>query len=271
MKAGICTIALQKRTVFEAIDTARRLGAEAVEIWGKPAHTDYPVNKDALARVRDHAAQAGVSIISFGSYYNAGAAVDINGVRLTKETELSIAKALGAKFIRIWAGNKEQKDLSPEIITAIIDDIRAFGDLAGTEGRTIVLERHCNTITSGWDGIDALMKRINHPNVALNYQIPYPAALAEFETRSVADYTALLPYARQAHLQNYLRDPAIRNPKRTLLSDGAVNYTDFGTAAKQANYSGYAMIEFLPDNPSAQSADDIDGLLAKDIAFIHSL
>lgn len=266
MKAGLCTIALQKLSVFDAIDAAKKAGAEAVEIWGKPPHMPYPIDMDHCARIRAHAAGQGIVIAAYGSYLNAGNTVEINGVTLTAAGEVSIARALGAPCMRIWPGKKEQKDSTADDIDAVIAAIRSIGDAASAANITVVLERHCGTITSAWGGIDDLMRRIAHPSVHLNYQIPYPASADEYDTRSVRDYTSLLAFAKHIHLQNYIRD-TVKNPKRTSLADGIVDYSRFGAAAAAAGYRGYAMIEFLPDN----AGHDGSVLLENDIRYIKSL
>ncbi|MEK6793253.1 MAG: sugar phosphate isomerase/epimerase family protein [Spirochaetota bacterium] len=267
MKAGLCTIALQKHSVFEAIDMAKAAGAQSVEIWGKPPHTPYPIDEAHLARVRMHARNAGIAVAAYGSYYNAGGMVEVNGATLTAEGELAIARALGAPCIRIWPGKKEQKDLSPVDIDAVIRDIRVIGDKALAAGIAIVLERHCNTITSAWDGVDVLMKRIGHPNIFLNYQIPYPSSAEDYEKRSADDHKTLMPFAHHVHLQNYVRDTSVRNPKRTFLAEGVVDYAKFGAAAKASGFTGYAMVEFLADKADMSETE----LIRRDIDFIRTL
>lgn len=267
-KAGICTIVGREQSMRDFIQIASKAGAQGLEIWAKPPHVSYPMNEQEIDETRAFAEEHGVPVIAIGSYYRSGISVEQSGVPITKETEIAIAKQFGAKIIRVWAGDKDYGSVHEADRTAIIDDLRSFGDQAGKDGITVVLERHNNTLTNEWDTVAGLMDKINHPHVALNYQIPSPASKLEFETKSINDYTKLLPYSKHAHLQNYVSQEEIKWGERSFLDNGVVDYSKLPEAIAQANYDGFFMVEFLPTDREGLSELDT---IKREIDFITSL
>ena len=101
--------------------------------------------------------------------------------------------------------------------------------------------------------------------IFLNYQIPNPATVEEYKTKSIDDYTNLLKYSRHAHLQNYTKE---NGPKRAFLDTGIVDYSKLGEAAEKSGYEGYFMVEFPAKTNNGLNEVDI---LRRDIKFINGL
>ncbi len=264
-KAGLCTIACQDKSVFKAIDMAKSAGAESIEIWGKPGHINYPVNKDELLKIKEYAQSKEIPICALGSYFHAGVKTHINNVELTMDNQIEIAKLLNTGIIRIWAGEKNYNDYTKDEIEVILAEIRAFGELAGRENIVVVLERHSNNLTNQWDNIEYILEKIDSSNVFLNYQIPNPATVKEYKTKSIDDYTNFLKYSRHAHLQNYAKEDS---HKRTFLDTGIVDYSKLGEAVEKSGYEGYFMVEFPAKTNNGLNKVDI---LRRDIEFIKDL
>jgi sugar phosphate isomerase/epimerase len=266
-KAGLCTIACRKKSVFAALDLAAKAGADGVEIWGQPDHVRYPIDSAALRETREHADALALEICALGSYYTAGGAVEYAKVKLDVRNQVRIARELGAPLIRIWPGAKSRADSTETEARRVIDDIRLFGDHAGDAKVRVVLERHAGALTHGWEGVEDLLGEIGHENVSLNYQVVYPASVEELESRGASDYTRLLPLSGHAHLQNYLLDE-VGALRRSFLDAGLVDYSRLGEAARAAGYRGYFMVEFPADIDEGLSEADA---IRRDMDFIHGL
>jgi len=267
-RAGICTIACREISLAEAIDTAAEAGAEGVEIWGQPPHVSYPPDADQIAEVVAHAAEKGIKIPVFGSYYRVGRDVEFHGVAVTKENQIGLTRLFGAPIIRIWAGTKNHEECSEEEVEAVMADVREFGDMAADAGISVVLERHANTILNRWDNVAEVMECIGHENVALNWQIPCPAGNAEYREKSVGDYMTLLPYAEHCHMQNHTPEESDTWRGRTLLDEGVVDYSRFAEALRKADYDGWLMLEFAADERGGLSKLEA---IRHDIEFLKSL
>lgn len=266
-KAGLCTIACRRKSVFAALDLAAKAGADGVEIWGQPDHVRYPIDSAHLRETREHAEALALEICALGSYYAAGAAVEYAAVRLDARNQVRIARELGAPLIRIWPGVKNAADCTEAERHRVIDDIRLFADHAGDAKVRVVLERHAGSLTHGWEGVPELLREIGHQNVSLNYQVAYPATEEELEARGADDYARLLPLSGHAHLQNYLVDED-GLLKTSFLDAGLVDYSRLGEAARSSGYRGYFMVEFAAEINGGLSELDT---VRRDIDFIKGL
>lgn len=266
-KAGMCTIGFGKKPVTAALDIAARAGADGVEIWGRPDHIRYPLDSAQIREVREHAESLALEICCLGSYFQAGAATEYAGVKLDARNQVRLARELGTSMIRIWAGTASRAATPPETARKVIEDIRVFADHAADARIQVVLERHHGSLTEGWDGVKELLSEIAHPDVFLNWQIVGGEDEEELATRGVADYTALLPLSRHAHMHNYtaMDDGSL---KRCYLDAGIVDYKGLASVARTAGYRGYFMVEFPPE--LTEGLGEVESI-RRDIDFLRSL
>lgn len=266
-EAGLCTIAFRDRPVGEVVDLAAEAGADAVEVWGRPPHVNYPLDPPALEALVERARRRGVEVAALGSYYRAGAETAFDGVAVTPANQVELAERLDADVIRIWAGDKNLEQCAEHEVEAVCRDVRTFARRADRAGKTVVLERHENTLLNGWRNVEDVLERIGEDNVRLNYQVPCPATNENYRERAVEDYRRLLPRAAHAHLQNFVpEDEGWR--RRTFLEEGIVDYSELGAAARRCGYAGRFMVEFAADRNHGLSPTET---VRHDIEFIHSL
>ena len=266
-RVGVCSIAFKERSAAEALRAIAAAGADSVELWGQPPHLPYPVDKAWCADLREQASGLGLSFCALGSYYCPGRHPCYDGHPVTKENQLAAARALGAPIVRIWPGSAAREATEPAERERLYAEIRDLADAAGDVGILVVLERHVGSLTEGWDAPLTVLAEVDHANVALNYQVVYPAPSDELATRAVPDYRRLLPHSRHAHLQNYVATAGER-PPRTLIADGVVEYGEFGAAARQSGYDGAFMIEFPADERGRMGVDEA---IRADVAGVRRL
>ena len=266
-RVGVCSIAFKERSAASALRAIAAAGADSVELWGQPPHLPYPVDEAWCAALREQAAELGLSFCALGSYYCPGNHPAYDGHPVTKENQLAAARALGAPIVRIWPGSAARQATEPAERERLYAEIRDFADAAGDSGILVVLERHVGSLTEGWDTPLTVLAEVGHANVALNYQVVYPAPRDELATRAVPDYRRLLPHSRHAHLQNYVAAAGDR-PPRTLIADGVVDYGELGAAARESGYDGSFMIEFPADERGGVSVDEA---VRADVAGVRRL
>ena len=266
-KIGICTIAFKRKKIADVLQIAAQGGADGIEIWAQPGHVGYPIMDDEISTIRETAAGAGLEICALGSYLQPGKPQVFDGIPVSIENQIQIALLLKTKIIRIWAGSSNFEATNPGEREKAFDNIRRMADIAGEAGITLVLERHNNSLTNTWDSPPLVLEGIGRENVLLNYQVVYPAPADELRTRAVEDYHHLLGMSGHAHLQNYTTDRS-QKLERSFLAEGIVDYSRLGAAAKSANYSGYFMIEFLPDDCRGLSTVES---LRRDIEYLRGL
>lgn len=268
IKAGVCTIIDKSRSIDELISIIAQTGADGVELWSHPPHISYPPDEKYLKNLKKCLDDNGLEAAALGSYLRPGRDIFVNDLKISIETEIAIASALGIQVIRIWPGMKNYDEYSEEERKTLIEEIRSIGRKARAAEIMIVLERHVDTILNDWSHTEEIMKDLVSDNVFLNYQIVWPAAVSQYKANSVKDYTSLLKYSRHAHLQNYSVAPDGQISERSYLDQGVVDYSSLPEAVLKSGYKGYFMVEF----PAiAEASADLKENVRHDINYIKSL
>lgn len=108
-------------------------------------------------------------------------------------TQLYACSELGAKilFLSVKKGDTPEAD--------VWERMREIGDLARSEGVTVVMETHPDLVTNGEVG-RATMQAINHPNIRINYDTANVYYYNE-GIDSVAELTKVIDYVAAVHLK----------------------------------------------------------------------
>lgn len=164
-------------TVEEALALFRDIGLDGAELVvqdGYRCAIPQQADWNELEKIRNTADRLGLKIIALTPYCSRFNDLDA-GVREAEiqgiHSVIEYAGVLGAKYIRIYAGNYAQTDTDPEgkKRAHLVDSMRRLGDKAQQAGVTLVMENHFNTMTvSAADSISAA-REINHPAVGILY------------------------------------------------------------------------------------------------------
>ncbi len=171
------TMGTPEYTVLEAIQLFHDIGLDGAEIviqdnYKSGLPTDCP--KEVLAEVKQKAEELGIKIIALTPYNSKFNSLDREIREAEKEgirKVIGYAEYLGAKYIRIYAGNYagNEKDPDGKKMDYLIESMRELGDDAQKAGVTLVMENHFNTMTvSAKQTMDTAV-RINHPAVGILY------------------------------------------------------------------------------------------------------
>ncbi len=133
MKKGLVTVTFRKLDPYEIIDVCKKAGLEYTE-WGGDIHVPSGDTARA-AEVRAACADAGIIPAGYGSYYNAADGTE------AFYPALETAHALGAEYIRIWAGKSKEYDKKAE------ENIKAAVKAAEPYNIAVTLECHRKTMT----------------------------------------------------------------------------------------------------------------------------
>ena len=261
MKPGIATIALRRYDIFTALDLAADAGFAGVEIWGKPPHTPEELDQDHMRRVRDRARENGLDIPVFGSYANPS----WPEYEQRSADAIKLALLLGAKIVRVWAGNKEPKDADEELWQHAAGSFHEFALRAEYEGLTLAMETHADTLCFMPEGCLKLIEMANAPNLKLNYQ-PRDFANPDIErdVRMLGDHVVMV------HAQNF-RPSCVEQGKldRCLIEEGAVDYDKALSLLAKHGFDGRVEVEFLKGENVTEAAM-LDSL-RRDAAYLKEL
>lgn len=171
------TMGTPEYTVEQALTLFRDIGLDGAELVvqdGYRCAIPQQAEQHELEKIRNTADRLGLKIIALTPYYSrfndleSGVReAEIRGIRRVIE----YAGVLGAKYIRIYAGNYAQTDTDPDgrKRACLVDSMRRLGEEAQRAGVTLVMENHFNTMTvSAADSI-SVAQEINHPAVGILY------------------------------------------------------------------------------------------------------
>ena len=128
---GLTSISFRGKTCTEVIGLAKKAGLDGIE-WGGDVHVP-PENEEGAAQVGQMTREAGLEVLSYGSYYRLCQGTDFHPF-------LRAAKALGAPMIRIWAGSVERETIDPAYMDQAAGELRRVCALAQGEGLRVSLE-----------------------------------------------------------------------------------------------------------------------------------
>ena len=190
-KTGIVSVTFRKKSIDEIIALAASCGQDAIEV-GSDVHAPRE-NLAECRRIAALAAENGIAIASYGSYYKLGQ--EGNSADLFAEY-LTATKALGAPNIRIWGGIKGSEGTSADERAAWVAEAVRCAEAAAHEGITMSFEYHGGTLTDTAESALRFMQEIGHPNAYLYWQ---PNQYKD-EAFNCAALTAVLPYVKNVHV-----------------------------------------------------------------------
>ena len=171
------TMGTPEYTLPEALELFHKLGLDGAEIVvqdGYRCGIPQDADSDELKRLRELADRLGLRIIALTPYYSKFNDLDPT----VREGEIQsickvigYAEILGAKYIRIYAGNYAQTDTDPDGAKRanLVRSMRRLGDAAQKANVKLVMENHFNTMTvSAADSI-SIAREIDHPAVGILY------------------------------------------------------------------------------------------------------
>jgi sugar phosphate isomerase/epimerase len=239
-RPGLCSVTFRKLAPEGIVQLAAECGIEGIE-WAGDVHVP-PGEFDTARRVRHLTEEAGLSVVSYGSYI----APPSDG-EAAFAVVLETAQALGAPNIRIWPGsrNRDSATYSPEerLHAALL--IRRMARRAADASVTIGLEYHPNSLTDDLASARRLTEEIDDPNVFLYWQprpgLPLEEALDEFRT--------IGPETSHVHVFAWDGEK-MRYP----LSDRRAYWTRLLMDAPATRWPGdrFAMLEFVRDDSPEQ-------------------
>lgn len=191
MKTGLTSVSFRKLSVDEVIALAKKAGVDGIE-WGSDVHVP-PLDIDYVKEVAEKTRNAGLEVISYGSYYYLGSGDDF-------APYIEAAKALGTGTIRIWGGKKEKWELSGVEYEALVEEMRRIGIQAALSDITVCLEYHGHSITATAEDAAAFVKDVDLSSVRLYWQ----AIIGRSMDDNLADIDIVAQYLTNVHVFNYV-------------------------------------------------------------------
>lgn len=236
IKIGLCTIAYGELELFEVLSLASRVGFDGVEIWGKPPHIPSEYDEGYISQIRKELSRRNLEIPMYGSY------LSTDSVNFEKEAwlVLRIAQELGAKIVRIWAGNVGSREADENAWEINVRNLQKLCEIGKEKALVFAMERHGSTLTDTIPSSVQLIERAGAANLMLNYQ---PAE--EETTEDVIDGIGVLEKRIvNVHAHNF---GAGANGIETVdFSNGCLNYKTIVDKLISIKFDGFIEIEHVP-------------------------
>lgn len=237
-KTGLTSVTFRQKTVEEIISLAKDAGLTGIE-WGGDIHVPAG-DIDTAAETARKTQEAGLEVLSYGSYYRGVEGEDFAPV-------LESAKALGAPVIRIWAGRKTFEESSEEEMKVLAERIREAAEMAQEEGMDLAFEYHRGTATQTVTGALELLKAVRCCNVSCYWQ-PNPDISKE---EQLAEIDALLPFLANIHVFAWTGEN-VRHP----LAEGEADWMEALSHIREGGKNHALILEFVKDDSPEQFQTD---------------
>lgn len=233
---GLVSVTYRPLTPDEIISAAVRSGLSAIE-WGGDVHVPHG-DLAAAETVGRKTREAGLSVISYGTYYKAGAYGD--AFRPVFSSMLDTAEALGAPSLRLWAGTKGTKDTDAAGRARLVDELRVCASMAAERGLRIAFEYHGGTLTDNAVSARRLIEEIGADSARLYWQPNQHVSHEE----NIQNLKTVLPCVTNVHVF------AWEGGSRFPLADHESRWRDYLSLLNDGKDHGL-LLEFVPDNDPA--------------------
>ncbi|MDD7202461.1 MAG: TIM barrel protein [Sphaerochaetaceae bacterium] len=239
LRAGIVSATFKTRPIDEVVSIARSAGLSGIE-WSENHHLEK--GNIAMAReTRLRCLDAGLEIASYGSYYRLGQHMDFR-------PSVESAAALGAPYIRIWAGKKPSSQVGPDEWDHMVREAKDAARLAQDNGMVVALEWHRNTLTDRNESGLALLEAVASPAFKTFWQ-PSPEMTV---AQRCLGLEMIGPYLANLHV--YYWDERGRRP----LSEGKEDWRQY---ISKVQGDHWALLEFVKGDTVEQFEVDARTLL----------
>lgn len=239
-KIGLVSVTFRSLSVEEVIEVSRKAGVSGIE-WGADVHV--PPIPEHAKKVAHLTEQAGLEVVSYGSYYRLG-----ENNETPFSSILETAYQLNASGIRVWAGKVGSEDADETYRKVVAEDAKRIADLAREKGLVIHLEYHGKTLTDTAESTVDLLESIDRENVYSYWQ---PAVSKSVETRlkNIATLQGRVSHVHVFHWQGTERLP---------FKNGLNDWKKYLKALEPSpGNPRYLMMEFVKSDDVEQFYEDV--------------
>ena len=246
LSTGLASVTLRSLPCEAVIKAAVDAELQGIE-WGGDVHV-VPGDVSWAHRVGGLTRDAGLRVVSYGSYYKVGTPVREScawhrlvpqfGRHLltnpTFDAVLDAARGMGAPTIRVWAGACGSDKSTEDLRARVVDDARHIAHLAAKEDVRIGFEYHSGTLTDSADSAERLMREIDRDNVTCYWQPPMRIS----QDQRIEGLTQILPWLSNVHAH-----PMRLRPQP--LADVQTEWETFLTSIAAAEGDRCVVLEFV--------------------------
>jgi sugar phosphate isomerase/epimerase len=247
-------------SIEDQISKAAEYGFESVEVMAKrPVACPFDMDAGRCARTRELAAEEGVDLDFIAGYIDLGRpdAVDRQRELVWARETFRMARDLGGKYVRVYAGGEKIHDNAPvrEQWDWCVENIRELVPVATEFGVEMALEIHTGTAQTV-DALADMLRQIGEPSVKVVLDPPLLAIRGEDVAesfRAINTVTEIVhahigDFQRRAPLVKYSAMPGlaveyIERLQPVPLGEGIVGIEEFMHVAHGDGFDGALAFE----------------------------
>jgi sugar phosphate isomerase/epimerase len=242
MKYSFMSFSTPDLTLPEMLEVARKYGYDGVEprLDSKHAHRiEVTASADERKTFKQQAADAGIELCCLATSLRFADPNTADQTISDARDRIGLAGDLGVPCIRVFGGKFPEEMTREQAVDQMAKSLLAVADHAQSRGVTICFETH-----DAWCDpahVAAVLKQVNHPAVACNWDIMHPVRTAGV-TMDFA-FETLKPWIRHLHIHDGEASGMLP------IGTGLIDHRRAVELLKTINYPGFLSGEWINWEP----------------------
>jgi len=240
MKYSFMSFSCPQLTLGELLAVAKRFGYDGVEprIDSQHKHgVEIAASAAQRKEIKKQAATGGVAFAGIAtSCVFANPEITKQNVDCTLKC-IDLAADVGAERIRVFGGTLAKDQNREDAVCIVADALCAVADHAKERGVTVCMETH-----DSWclpDDVAAVMQRVNHPAIAVNWDIMHPMRVCNVTMDHAC--ATLKPWIRHLHIHDGMPGSTQLMP----IGNGGIDHQRVVELLLAIPYEGYLSGEWI--------------------------
>ena len=261
---ALCTISHREKLLEYALEVAKELGFDAVELWGREPHISEKFDENRVQAARRMIEDRGLQLCCLGSYVVFGPVKTRAEELADLDDTLYTARCLRAPIVRVWASDIASATANKKQWDRTAGEIQDACDLAARLNLVLAVEMHDDTLADTADSSLRLLEQVDRPNFQLTFEVAHRPTEEKPEQR----LARVLPHVVHIHLRNYasLAGEDGERVRWVAISEGVVDYLALIETLAEHHYKGCYALEFACREGNGKRES-----LATDLAYLKSL
>lgn len=240
MKYSFMSFSTPEATLEEMLAIAKRFGYDGIEprLDSKHAHgIEVATSPARRQQIKDRINASGIKLACLAASLSYADPEKTASMVLQTHDHIDLAGDLGAPVIRVFGGPFPDQ-IDREAATAhVADALLKVAAHAADRGVTLCLETHdawCNP-----EHVAAIMERVNHPAIAVNWDIMHPVRRGNATMDSA--FQALKNWIRHLHIHDGPKEASGLLP----IGEGDIDHKRALELLKTIDYQGFISGEWI--------------------------
>ncbi|MFA5858081.1 MAG: sugar phosphate isomerase/epimerase family protein [Elusimicrobiota bacterium] len=247
MKYSFMSFSCPELSLKELLDTAKRFGYDGIEPRAESKHNhgvEIETDKSTREKIKSEVSQSGIALscIATSCKYSDPSTAEQNVGQTLKFIDL--AGDVGVTKIRVFGGIIPKEITRDVSMASIVKSLSSVAEHAKTRGVDVCMETHDNWCDP--KHVAEIMKKVNHPNIAVNWDIAHPV------TNKLATIRESFDTLRQWIKHVHFHDISVQEGKKNELvpiGQGVVDHKAAVLALRELGYTGYLSGEWIKWEP----------------------